>query len=79
MFHTFPDGRKEPITDRCTLAVLFMDGAKRDYPDTVYLALHPSLGYADPIVVDGTTVTIENSEQTFTLLGVRSFTMEFPI
>ena len=78
MFHTFPDGRREPITESCTLVVEFMDGAIREYPETRFLALHKSLGYPDPIEVDGTTVTIENDEQTITLLGVREFKMEFP-
>lgn len=59
-----------------TLVVTFVDGAVVEYPRTRFQV---STNEPDPIKVSGTTVVIENDEQTITLLGVRSFKMEHTV
>jgi sorbitol-specific phosphotransferase system component IIA len=60
----------------CTLVVTFMDGVTKEYPN---IRFQESLSEPNPIKVNGTTVEIENDEQTITLLGVREFKLEFPL
>ena len=60
----------------CTLVVTFMDGVVKEYPN---IRFQKSPNDVNPIKVNGTTVEIENEEQTITLLGVREFKMEFPL
>lgn len=63
--------------DVTTLVVEFNDGGIKEYPETRFKITN-DVDVSDPIVIDGTTLIIENMEQTITLLGVRSFKMEFP-
>ena len=56
-----------------TMAVTFMDGKTIIYKNVRVLAV---LGFSDPVVVDGTNVTIEAADTVFHLLGVRQFVYE---
>lgn len=52
------------------MAVTFMDGQTSIYKNVRVLGM---LGYSDPVVVNGTSMTIEAGDVVFHLLGVRQY------
>jgi hypothetical protein len=66
----------EPVWGSCTLAVRFLDGSYYEYKDIRFLA-RTDTDATNPITVDGSTLTVENDDQSITILGVRHFTMKF--
>lgn len=53
--------------------VTFTDGSQLCFND-IRIALRNDV--TDPVKIDGTTVTVEDRNQTFTILGVRYFSWE---
>lgn len=58
------------VWPEATMAVTFLDGQTIIYKNVRVLA---HLGFSDPVVVDGTGMTIEAHDTVFHLLGVRQF------
>lgn len=66
----------EPMFSDALLVVTHLDGTVTKYPETRYLARLD--GGPDPIKrLDSTTLEIENMDQSFVVMNVRSYTMEF--
>lgn len=67
-------GVAEPRTFTAHLWVTFMDGQQLRFENIVFSARRNDP--ADPVKIDGTTLTVEDDHQTFTILGVRYFSLE---
>lgn len=63
-------GDPEPYAD---LWVTFLDGSQLCFNDIRFQA---TVAERNPIVITGTTIEVEDRLQTFTILGVRYFSLE---